>query len=133
MYGIDNELIYEILKSRELSASIRECGEWREDNWPETFLSHSRELQESRLQNLQQLVEATIKVAIVGTVEKHGLSWTEKGCAYPDLEQMDDSIDQVCEALAYDVIDLFTIPALDIVSELGEWIKDLNDFHGDKE
>ena len=129
MYGIENEIVYEIMKSRELSAAIREYGEWREVNWPEPYRTEGQVIQEKRLANLQELVKASISVALSGVVSEHDLDVDAKNGAYPDLN-LDDSISQVCDSLAYDVIDLFTIPALDIVSEIAEWIRELNDFHG---
>lgn len=50
---------------------------------------------------------------------------TAKGSAFPEIECLDESIIEYAVDLTADVIELFTMPAIEIVDEAEDWLNDL--------
>lgn len=54
---------------------------------------------------------------------------TKKGTAFPEVEQLDESVVEYVVDLVGDLIELYTMPALDIIDEAEEWLNELWEHH----
>ena len=54
---------------------------------------------------------------------------TAKGSAFPEVDCLDDSIIEYSVDLASDITELFTMPALDILDEMEDWLNELWKHH----
>ena len=64
--------------------------------------------------------------------KQHALASGSAFPAYPEQTGLDESIVEYCNDIVSDVVELYTMPAIQIADEFEEWADELYNYHADK-
>ena len=129
MRRISTTLKDQILWTRAKSASITEQTEFHWETYTKEQYGEIAEIFEAMLDGMKNTLNKMVALEIKEIVDEFGLDPAEKNSAMPQVDLVEESIVEYAAELIEDVITLPTLPALEIVDELEQWLHDLVEYH----
>ena len=121
-----------MLFARARTVATMELQEAQSEKYTKNQYKSLEEIYDEIHSGLKDSVIKVLSYEIAELAETYG--WdskfiSEEGTAFPEFDGLDDSIGDYAISLTDDLLELYTLPALEIVEELEDWLNELNEFH----
>ena len=122
----------QVTKSREMQEHWEELGGTSES------VKEIVEVNEALIDSLRNTLSKLVSLELQWLFDEFNISKRyvmKSGTAFPgysDEVGLDESIVEYCNDLVGDVIECYTIPAMQLADEFEEWVGDLYEYHADQ-
>jgi len=118
-----------ILWSRCKAVSIAEQQELHAETYSKEEYESLADIYDAMLDGIKNTLVKMIEIEVNEIVEEFNLDRAEPNSAMPDIEQVEESIDEYSNDLIDDIMELNSLPAIAIADELESWLNDLYIYH----
>jgi len=118
-----------ILWSRCKAVSIAEQQELHAETYSKEGYESLADIYDAMLDGIKNTLVKMIEIEVNEIVEEFNLDRAEPNSAMPDIEQVEESIDEYSNDLIDDIMELNSLPAIAIADELESWLNDLYIYH----
>ena len=118
-----------ILWSRCKAVSIAEQQELHAETYSKEGYESLADIYDAMLDGIKNTLVKMIEIEVNEIVEEFNLDRAEPNSAMPDIEQIEESIDEYSNDLIDDIMELNSLPAVAIADELESWLNDLYIYH----
>jgi hypothetical protein len=118
-----------ILWSRCKAVSVAEQQELHAETYSKEEYESLADIYDAMLDGIRGTLVTMIGIEVNEIVEEFNLDRAEPNSAMPDIEQIEESIDEYSADLVDDIMELNSLPAIAIADELESWLNDLYTYH----
>ena len=118
-----------ILWSRCKAVSVAEQQELHAETYSKEEYESLADIYDAMLDGIKNTLVTMIGIEVNEVVEEFNLDRAEPNSAMPDIEQIEESIDEYSADLVDDIMELNSLPAIAIADELESWLNDLYMYH----
>ena len=118
-----------ILWSRCKAVSIAEQQELHAETYSKEEYEGLADIYDAMLDGIRGTLVKMIEIEVNEVVDEFLLDRAEPNSAMPEIEQIEESIDEYSEDLVNDIMELNSLPAIAIADELESWLNDLYMYH----
>ena len=118
-----------ILWSRCKAVSVAEQQELHAETYSKEEYEGLADIYDAMLDGIRGTLVKMIEIEVNEVVDEFLLDSAEPNSAMPEIEQIEESIDEYSEDLVNDIMELNSLPAIAIADELESWLNDLYMYH----
>ena len=118
-----------ILWSRCKAVSVAEQQELHAETYSKEEYEDLADIYDAMLDGIRGTLVTLTGIEVNEVVEEFNLDRAEPNSAMPDIEQIEESIDEYSADLVDDIMELNSLPAIAIADELESWLNDLYIYH----